>query len=138
MLFPTVPLPPPTNLMATTSATSITLTWQQPEGADAVEGYEIYYHYTIEECQLEGIRRRFPSVIISVDDSTLRRYTLINSASTPVEEDSEFQIALTAVNSVTRSEPSQFITSKTVEAGIIKLCYYSFLYYIVFIPQLLG
>ena len=80
----TAPLPSPTILVTTTSATSITLTWEQPEGADAVDRYEINYLYIIEECELEG-GRPFPAVTVSINDGTLRRYTLSNSASTPVE-----------------------------------------------------
>ena len=115
--FTTAPLPPPTNLRAVaTTPTSITLTWEQPEGADAVDRYEINYRYLIEECESEG-GRLLPPVTVSVNDGTLRRYTLNNSASTPVEEDSVFRITLTAVNSVTRSVPSQPAMTSTAEAG---------------------
>ena len=111
-------LPPPTNLRATATATSITLTWEQPEGANAVDKYEINYLYIINECQLEG-GRIFPPVTVSENDGTLRRYTLNNSGLTPVEEDSLFRIILTAVNSVTRSGPSQPVMTTTAEAGIL-------------------
>ena len=114
--FITAPLPSPTSLRATTRATSITLTWEQAEGANAVDRYEINYGYFIEECELEG-GRPFPPVTVSVNDGTLRRYTLNNSASTPVEEDSLFRITLTAVNSVTRSVPSQPAMITTAEGG---------------------
>ena len=115
-------LPPPTNLRAVaTTPTTITLTWEQPEGADAVNRYEINYRYFIEKCESEG-GRMFPAVSVSVNDGTLRRYTLNNSASTPVEEDSEFQITLTAANSVIRlrSVPSQPAMTTTAEAGILR------------------
>ena len=116
--FTTVPLPPPTNLRAVaTTPTSITLTWEQPEGADAVDRYEINYHYFIEECEFEG-SRPFPPVTISVNDGTLRRYTLNNSASTPVEEDCLFRITLTAINNAARSITSQPTMTTTAEAGI--------------------
>ena len=111
-----VPLPSPTNLRATATPTSITLTWEQPEGADAVDRYEINYFYIINECGSEG-DRLFPPVTVSVYDGTVRSYTLNNSASTPVEEDSLFRIALTAVNSVTRSLPSLPAVITTPEAG---------------------
>ena len=80
--------------------------------------YEINYHYFIDECESEG-GRPFPPVTVSVNDGTLRRYTLNDSASTPVEEDSWFQITLTAINSVTRtrSVPSQPTLTTTAEAG---------------------
>ena len=94
--------------------TSINLTWEQPEGANAVESYVINYQYNIQQCDDAS----FPSISISLNDSTLRSYTLRNSASTPVEEYSSFKISLTAVNSVTRSIPSQSIMINTTEAGI--------------------
>jgi hypothetical protein len=92
------------------------LIWEQPEGANAVVRYEINYRYFIEECEYEG-GGPFPQITVSVDDGTLRRYTLNNSAMTPVEEDSVFLITLTSVNSVTRSVPSQPAMATTAEAG---------------------
>ena len=62
---------------------------------------EINYRYLIEECESEGGRLLSP-VTVSVNDVTLTKYTLNNSVSSPVEEDSLFRITLTAVNSVTR------------------------------------
>ena len=115
--IPTAALPPPANLRATATATSITLTWEQPEGANAVDKYEINYQYIVEECEMEG-GRTFPSVTVPVSDGTLRRYTVNNSASTPVEEDTMFRIILTAVNSVIRSGPSQPAMTTTAQAGI--------------------
>ena len=82
-----------------------------------MDRYEINYRYFIEECELEGGGQFLP-VTVSVNDGTLRRYTLNNSASTPVEEDSEFRITLTAINSVTRSVSSQPAMTTTAEAGI--------------------
>ena len=98
-----------------------------------MDRYEINYRYFIEECESEG-GRLFPSVTVSVNDGTLRRYTLNNSAPTPVEEDSLFRITLTAVNSVTVSIPSQTAMITTAEAGT---CYYaSHLFnYTISIPQ---
>ena len=81
-----------------------------------MDRYEINYLYIIEECESEG-GRPFPPVTVSVNDGTLRRYTLNNSASTPVDEDSLFRITLTAVNNVTRSVPSQSAMTTTAEAG---------------------
>ena len=81
-----------------------------------MDKYEINYRYFIDECQLEG-GGTFSPVTVSVNDGTLRRYTLNNSASSPVEEDSLFIITLTAVNSVIRSGPSQPAMSSTAEAG---------------------
>ena len=81
-----------------------------------MDRYEINYRYLIEECESEG-GISFAPVTVSVNDSTLRGYTLNNSASSPVEEDSVFRIILTAVNSVTRSVPSQPAMTTTAEAG---------------------
>jgi hypothetical protein len=117
--FTTAALPPPTILRAvTTTPTSIALTWDQTEGADAVNRYEINYRYFINECELESDGGRpFPPVTVLVNDGSLRRYTVNSSASTPVEEDSAFRITLTSVNSVTRSVPSQPAMATTAEAG---------------------
>ena len=90
-----------------------------------MDRYEINYRYFVEECDLEG-GRVYPPVTVSVSDGTLRRYTLNNSASTPVEEDSVFRITLTAVNHVTRSVPSQPAMTTTAEAGTCSIFLFSF------------
>jgi hypothetical protein len=99
-----------------------------------VARYEINYRYFIEECELE-YGGNFPPVTVSVNVGTQRRYTLNNSASTPVEEDSYFRITLTAVNSVTRSIPSQSVTTTTAEAGT---CCISLVIYLVALSLLLS
>ena len=99
----TGPLPAPTMLMTSSpTPTSITLTWEQPEGADAVEGYEINYMYSIMQCvgEVEG---DFPAISVMLNDGSLRSYTITNTSSTLVQEDSTYTITLRAVNSVTRS-----------------------------------
>ena len=93
-----------------------------------MDRYEINYRYFIEECEYER-GGRFPSVTVSVSDGTLRIYTLNNSASTPVEEDSTLQITLTAVNSVTRSVPSQPAITTTAEAGVCDILLYTYIFY---------
>ena len=102
-----------------------------------MDRYEINYRYFIEECE-SG--KTFPPVTVSVNDDSLRRYTLNNSASTPVEEDSVFQITLTAVNSVTRSGPSQPAMTTTSEAGTqLYTCIFLIINnYTVSTPQPLG
>ena len=97
------------------SPTSILLTWEQPEGADAVDRYEIYYGYTVNECTNEG--GTFPAVNFTVYIGTLRNYTLTHSAMTPVEEDGRYVISLTAINTVTRSTTSGPVTVNTADAG---------------------
>ena len=96
-------------------ATSISLTWDQLEGADAVGSYEINYSYTVMECGSEG--GNFPTVTISEPDGSLRSYTITNSSVAPVEEDSMYSISLTAVNSVDRSIPSNTMEVATPETG---------------------
>lgn len=93
-------LPPPTILKVTGMTTSIKLLWDQPEDStDAVEGYEIYYNFTINQCLV--ITRQNMQGSISVGRMTT--YTLVDSASTPIEEDSTYFITVTAINQVTNS-----------------------------------
>ena len=82
-----------------------------------MDSYEINYQYIVDECISEG--GSFPPVTAMVNNGSLRSYTLTNSVSTPVEEDSLFSISLTAVNNVDRSAPSESVMTTTVEAGII-------------------
>ena len=116
------PLPSPTNLVVTESlATSISLTWDQPQrSADAVDSYEINYSYTVIECGSE--RGNFPAVTVPVSDSSLRSYTITNSPTTPVEEDSSYSISLTAVNSVGRSEPSNIMVTTPETGELLRIC----------------
>ena len=97
------------------SPTSILLTWEQPEGADAVDRYEIYYRFTINECANEG--GTFRPVNFTVNIGSLRNYTVTNSTLTPVEEDGRYVISLTAINNVTRSTTTGPVTINTADAG---------------------
>ena len=98
-------------------ATSISLTWDQPQGAEAVDGYEINYSYQINECVREGNTSPIPPVLVTLNNDSLRSYTVMNSPSTPVEEDSRYTITITAVNSVGRSGPSNTVSTTTAQAG---------------------
>ena len=99
--------------MATaTTAISIALAWEYPGGPD-VDSFEINYVYITNECAL-----RSPSVFISIANSSQRSYTIINGPSTPVEEDSEYSIALTSINTAGRSLPIN-VRVTTPEAGIM-------------------
>ena len=102
---------------ASSPATSISLTWDQPQGAEAVEGYEINYNYQISECVREGNLVPIPPFLISLNNGSLRSYTIMNSPTTPVEEDSSYTITITAVNSVWRSGPSNTVSTTTAQAG---------------------
>ena len=106
-------------MVSSPTPTSITLTWEQPEGAGAVDRYEIIYDRTIDECG--GGIGSFPTVTVVLDDGSLRSYTLTNTSSTPVEEDSMYFITLRAVNDVTRSDTTMAFPSPviTADAGLL-------------------
>ena len=112
------PLPSPTNLLVArrSPATGISLTWDQPLGANAVNGFKIAYTYEVNECRDEN-PLPFPPVTVTLNNGSLRGYTIINSSLSLVEEDSVFTISVTAVNSVTESIPSNTVTTTTGEAG---------------------
>ena len=114
--FVAAPLPVPTILTITSpSPTSITLTWVQTEGADAVNSYEINYEYSVNECGV-GMGN-FPAITVMGINGSLRSYTLTDSTSTPVEEDSRYFITLTAVNNVMRSNPTPPLPSPIMTAA---------------------
>ena len=100
-------------------ATSISLTWDQPLGAETVNGYEINYTYEINECIREGNTAPIPPVVVMLNNGSQRSYTIMNSPGTPVEEDSSYTITITAVNSVGRSVPSNADFTTTAQAGNI-------------------
>ena len=120
-------------MVSSPTPTSITLTWEQPQGASAVDSYEINYDRIVNECG--GNIGSFPTVTVILDNGSLRSYTLTNSSSTPVEEDSRYYITLRAVNSVTRSDTTMafpnpittanagLLTDLTV-ANILCMCYH--------------
>ena len=113
----TAPVPSPTNLIVSRrSPTSISLSWDQPLGADAVTSYRIVYSYTVNECIGED-NRPFPPVTVVLNNGALRSYTIMSSPTSPVEEDSNYLITVTAVNSVTESNPSSTAFTTTAQAG---------------------
>ena len=121
--YPIAPLPSPSNLVASALATSISLTWEQPQGADAVDSYEINYNFTVDECTGGG---NFPPVTVMVADGSLRRYTIIKSSTTPVEEDSTYFISLIALNSLARSTATTISGNVTTDtAGVL---YHSYMH----------
>ena len=115
------PLPSPTNLIVSrrSPATSIGLIWDQPLGADAVTSYRIVYSYTVNECT--GENRPFPPVTVVLNDGALRGYIIMNNHTSPVEEDSNYLITVSAINSVTESNPSNTAFTTTAEAGEITI-----------------
>ena len=80
-----------------------------------MERYEIYYEYSVNECI--GERGSFSSATVMLHNGSLRSYTLTNSSSTPVEEDSSFFITLRAVNSTLMSDPTAPVPIETADAG---------------------
>ena len=102
--------------MATGMTTSITLTWDHSLGStDAVERYEIYYNFTINQCRaISGRNNMMQDSIINAGGQ--RAYTLENSPDTPIEEDSTYFITVTAINQVTNST-SQVQSVVTSTAG---------------------
>ena len=112
------PLPSPTNLFVPSQSppTNITLTWDQPLGADTVTGYRINYAYEVIECSKEN-PLPFPPVTVTLNNGSLRTYTIIQSLSFPVNEDSNYMISVTSVNSVTESCPSNTVYTTSAQAG---------------------
>ena len=95
-------------------ATSISLTWEQPRGADAVDSYEIKYNFTIDECS----GHNFPLVTVMLNNHLQRSYIITNSSTTPVEEDSTYSISLTAIYNAGRSTATTVTsTVKTAPAA---------------------
>ena len=118
------PLPPPTDLLVSrpSLATSISLSWEQPLGADAVNSYQINYNYTINECSRDSVGQIMQG---SVNVGNVRTYNLSNSSQISVEEDSVYSITVTAVNNVVSSIPSATRMTTTAPAGMSVL---SFMY----------
>ena len=116
------PLPPPTDLLVSRPplATSISLSWTQPLGADAINSYQINYSYTINECSRDSVGRIMQG---SVNVGNVRTYNLSNSSQTPVEEDSVYSITVTAINNVVSSIPSATRMTTTAPAGMSVLSF---------------
>ena len=116
LFLSTAPLPSPTDLVITPTSSSITLTWNQPSGADAVKQYEISYNFTINECGSDN--EQFNLLI----NGLLRSFIITNSSYHPVEEDSVYNISITAQNSVVNSTATknQYVV-QTGKAGVLTL-----------------
>ena len=98
-------------------ATSISLTWDQLQGAEAVDGFEITYSYAVRECISDGDNRPFLPGILRLNSGSRRSYTIMNSSYTPIEEDSDYTITIRAVNSVGMSAQSNTAMTRTANAG---------------------
>ena len=91
---------------------SIAIYWEQD---DLAQSYKIQYNFTIRECADE-----MASLVTSHELSETMRnnYTICNGINMPVEEDSDYNISLIAVNSNVNS-PAAIIIGTTKQAGII-------------------
>ena len=115
-------LPPPNVMVSPSSpATSISLTWDQPQGSEAIRGYEINYTFQVNECLREGNTAPIPPIVVTLNNGSQRSYTIMNSSATTVEEDSSYIITITAVNSVGRSVPSNTVYTITNDTGNVFL-----------------
>ena len=96
-------------------ATSISLTWDQPQATEAIDGYNITYSYQINECIGEGTA--MATFVVMLNNGLQRNYTIMSSPDTPVEEDSRYTITITAINSAGRSAQSNTVFTTTRQAG---------------------
>ena len=107
------PCTAPTSVTASaTSPTSIDISWELPAGSTADE-FIINYNFTIRQCVDDGVQQ----VMITPVNGFLRSYTISNSSTTPVEEDSEYTITVSTVSNGITSEPSNPTRVTTEEAG---------------------
>ena len=93
----------------------IVIHWEQDS---TIKSYKIQYNFTIRECADEMARQVTNNYELS-EIMERNNYT-INSTNVPVEEDSDYNISLIAVNSNV-SSPAAVIIGTTKEAGI-RMC----------------
>ena len=103
------------------SSTSFTITWEQDDPfSDVVTSYELYYNFSIRECP-DDINSGWS---VTINDSSLRSFTVTNSTETPVEEDGVYNISLTAVNLAGSSFTQEFTYLTTPGAGEFTCSFY--------------
>ena len=110
----------PSIVRVTSETTSIMLVWTQPTDHN-VDSYLIMYSFTVDDC-LEV----YGENVMSVNGSS-RGHTLIG-----LEENSHFNISITAMNAVGISQPIQ-ITTITHIAGRFPCCVHVCEYH--YLPQ---
>ena len=100
----------PTGLNTSVGSANVEIIWSTGDG-DIVYGYELQYGYHIRQCpsNTPGMMRS-----INIANSTTS-YTLEH-----LEEDSEFNISLTAFNPAGRSEPASVVAT-TLTSGTVNL-----------------
>ena len=114
----------PTNLTAVPGSTSINVSWISHE-EDVIQNYVLQYSYSIRECDNSS-----DVVNVSVDDSENSHMLF------PLEEDSDFNISLVAINPAGRSEAATVMVT-TLTAGKSKVYKHqiSSIYWYVFFMQ---
>lgn len=107
---------PPKNLVATSTSTSITLTWNQPHLDDSVHVYYVItYTYIVRECSILNSQ-----VTVLVNDSSSRTHTIDNGPQTPIEEDSTYNITLFAVSDTGIESDTVSTMVQTSQAGTLQ------------------
>ena len=106
------PIPAPANLMVSQrTARSIELHFQKAEKS-IVDKFLVQYNYTVNACG----ERRTITINMTVQDNDM--YLISDSDETPVEEDSQYDISVTAFNSVGSSEAVTIHNVSTLKSGI--------------------
>ena len=99
----------PTGLKISVGSTNVEITWSTRDG-DVIHGYDLQYDYHIRQCP-----SNVPGMMRSIDISnSTNSHTLED-----LEEDSEFNISLTAFNPAGRSEPANVVAT-TLTSGTVK------------------
>ena len=100
----------PTGLNTSVGSTNIELTWSTRD-RDVIHGYDLQYKYHIRQCRINTVMML--SSINNISNSS-NSYTLKN-----LEEDSVFNISLTAFNPAGRSDPANVLAT-TLSSGTVK------------------
>ena len=98
----------PVLMDATATSTTIAFSWTQ--SGSSVDNYTVSYTYTIRQCGLGPM-----SKIEEISDGNARSFNLND-----LEEDSDYTITLTAINSAGQLTSNQ-ISTTTKSAGLSKL-----------------
>ena len=100
----------PTGLITSVGSTNVELTWSARDG-DVIHGYDVQYEYHIRQCP-----SNIPGMMRSIDISNNAYSRTLEH----LEEDSEFNISLTAFNPAGRSEPANLVAT-TLSSGTVKI-----------------
>ena len=100
----------PTGLTTSVGSTNVEIIWSTGDG-DVIHGYELEYNYQIRQCPINT--GMMSSSINNISNSS-NSYTLEN-----LEEDTEFNISLTAFNRAGKSEPANLVAT-TLPSGNVK------------------